>query len=281
VALALATTACGAAPEVAADGAADGAAIEAPSALVPTYDVQDADTEGVGAAPADPETDAEAPTEPGASAATEVTPIDAGAEPATDQRAGDGAPTTASTDAPADTEEPGTGAEGPDGPSTVTSTVDDPRGDTTKTLLGSAPAWADLVAGSVTRVGTGDVTITVELAAPPSSPSRGTTMNVAAFHDLTGDGHVDLEIWANWSDAGWYPSWRDNREGRAAFGAETGITVQTRDATLALVVPAERFGAHDRWRWSLGLEWGRYESLGTAAAAHDLAPDEGAVHHGP
>jgi hypothetical protein len=172
-------------------------------------------------------------------------------------------------------------AAAPDAPTTGTSAVTDPRGDTTKTLLGSAPAWADLVGGRVTRTGAGDVTITIELAVPPSPPQRGTTMNVAAFHDLTGDGLVDLEVWANWSDAGWYPSWRDNREGRAAYGADTGIAVRAHRATLELVVPAERFGEDDRWRWSLGLEWGRYGSLGSAAAAHDLAPDEGPVAHGP
>jgi hypothetical protein len=147
--------------------------------------------------------------------------------------------------------------------------------------VADAAAWADLVAGTVARTGTGDVTVTAEFAAPPSSPQRGTTMNVASFHDLTGDGHVDLEFWANWSDAGWFPSWRDNRAGRAAYGRDTGISVRAQDATLELTIPAERFGTQDRWRWSLGLEWGRHEWLGTAAAAHDLAPDEGAVAHAP
>jgi hypothetical protein len=273
VALLLLTASCAAEAE---------AELGASSKLVPTYDAKGSAPDVTDAETAAAETEAVA-QEPAASAAT-AAPTEGPAAPASDATAHDGAPSTTTAGASADdadTEEPGTRTEEPDAPSSVTSTVTDPRGDTTRTLLGSAPAWADLVAGSVGRTGTGDVTITLELAAPPSSPQRGTTMNVAAFHDLTGDGHVDLEVWANWSDAGWFPSWRDNREGRAAYGADTGIAVQMRDATLELVVPAERFGEHERWRWSLGLEWGRYESLGTAAAAHDLAPDEGAVAHDP
>jgi hypothetical protein len=166
-------------------------------------------------------------------------------------------------------------------PEVVRSSVTDPQGDTTSPLLGSAPEWADLVGGSVERTGTGEVTFALVLAAEPEPPREGTTMNVAAFHDLTGDGDIDLEVWANWSADGWFPSWRDNLEGGAAYGDDTGIEVRAEGPELHLVVPAERFGDTTSWRWSIGLEWGRYEWLGTDAAAHDLAPDEGHVDHGP
>ena len=166
-------------------------------------------------------------------------------------------------------------------PEVVRSSVTDPRGDTTSPLLGSAPEWADLVGGSVERAGTGDVTLTLVLAAEPEPPREGTTMNVAAFHDLTGDGNIDLEVWGNWSADGWFPSWRDNLEGTAAFGDDTGIEVHADGPELQLVVPAGRFDDTTSWRWSMGLEWGRYEWLGSPAAAHDLAPDEGHVDHGP
>ena len=178
------------------------------------------------------------------------------------------------------TEEP-TDEEAATSPEVLRSSVTDPRGDTTSPLLGSAPEWADLVGGSVERTGTGDVTLTMVLATEPEPPHEGTTMNVAAFQDLTGDGQIDLEVWANWSADGWFPSWRDNLDGAAAYGDDTGIEVRADGPELTLVVPAERFGDTDSWRWSLGLEWGRYEWLGTSAAAHDLAPDEGHVDHGP
>ncbi len=162
----------------------------------------------------------------------------------------------------------------------VHSGTTDPRGDTTAPLLGSAPDWADLVAGSVRRAGNGDVTITIEFAEPPEQPRSGTTANVASFHDLTGDGRIDLEIWLNHSEQGWFPSWRDHREAQAAFGEDAGLHIDTDDARLEIVVPAEHFGEAVAWRWSMGLEWGRHEWLGTSAAAHDLAPDEGFVTHG-
>jgi hypothetical protein len=278
VALALVAVACGPAGDV--------PAAHDRSPLVPTLDPTVADLDVADAVPAvpSPMPDEPTPADHDEVAAPDASPDD-GAVLATEEPGRDQAdPRNPAPDTPTvDTAEAGQGpsSDGPAEARTVTSSVTDPRGDTTKTLLGAAPAWADLVAGTVTRTGAGDVTLTVELAAPPSSPQRGTTMNIASFHDLTGDGHVDLEVWANWSDAGWFPSWRDNRVGRAAYGRDTSISVRARDATLELIIPAERFGEQDRWRWSLGLEWGRHEWLGTAAAAHDLAPDDGAVAHTP
>lgn len=203
-----------------------------------------------------------------------------GAPAVTTEEADEAAERTAEDErAPGRTEQ---AAQGEDtSPEVVRSAVTDRQGDTTSPLLGSAPEWADLVGGSVERTGTGDITLTLVLAAEPEPPREGTTMNVAAFHDLTGDGDIDLEVWANWSADGWFPSWRDNLDGGAAYGDDTGIGVRADGPELHLVVPAERFGDTTSWRWSMGLEWGRYAWLGTEAAAHDLAPDEGHVDHGP
>lgn len=214
------------------------------------------------------------PTEPDG-AATREQP-----EPSHDEEAADAAdesegpreadePDGADTDAAESVEE-----------QTVTSMVTDPRGDTTSPLLGSAPDWADLSAGEVERTDTGDVSLTIELVETPGEPEAGTTMNVASFHDLTGDGDIDLEVWLNHSREGWFPSWRDNRAGEAAFGDDTGLAVEVTGPTIEVVVPGDLVGRPTSWRWSLGLEWGRYEWLGSDDAAHDLAPDEGAVPHG-
>jgi hypothetical protein len=190
---------------------------------------------------------------------------------------------------PAAVDEPAAAAPPPDEPSSTattpppattpptTSAVTDPAGDTSPPALGRAPTFADLVAGEVHSTAA-EVVVTFEFAAPPQD-ERDTTLNVASFHDLTGDGQVDLEVWANHSEDGWYPSWRDNREGRAAFGPDSGVVARADGARLTLTVPAARFGGTTRWRWALGLEWGRYEWLGTAAAAHDAAPDTGLVEH--
>lgn len=159
----------------------------------------------------------------------------------------------------------------------TTSSVTDPAGDTSRPVLGRAPAAADLLGGAV-RTTDGGFSVTFELAAAPES-DRDTTLNLASFHDLTGDGRVDLEVWANHSEAGWFPSWRDNREGRAAYGRRSGLGVEADGRRLTLTVPASLLGGATSWRWALALEWGRYEWLGTEAAARDQAPDQGAVDH--
>ena len=255
----------------------DGQDAEA-SALVPTFEPAEEEPEE---APdtRDDEVDDTPPDETGTDDEPAAGEPD-GAPSATEDEADDGAqPTAEDEDVPEPTEPAGDEADS--SPEVVRSSVTDPQGDTTSPLLGSAPEWADLVGGSVERTGTGDVTLTLVLAAEPEPPSDGTTMNVAAFHDLTGDGNIDLEVWANWSADGWFPSWRDNLDGAAAYGDDTGIEVRADGPELHLVVSAERFADTTAWRWSMGLEWGRYEWLGTDAAAHDLAPDEGHVEHGP
>ncbi len=249
------------------------------SALVPTFEPEPADegpeeatdtSDGdVGDAPAD---------EPGTDDAPGA--VGDGGAPAPTDEADAPVEETAEREPGEEQAEQATDVE-TDQPVTVRSSVTDPRGDTTSPLLGSAPEWADLVGGSVERTGTGDVTLTVVLAEEPEPPSDGTTMNVAAFHDLTGDGHIDLEVWANWSADGWFPSWRDNLDGAVAYGDDSGVEVRANGPELQLVVPAGRFGDTESWRWSMGLEWGRYEWLGTSSAAHDLAPDEGHVPHHP
>lgn len=244
------------------------------SPLVPSYapeseaeddgDADGAASRGVEQAPrAEPEEDRDAPGSTGS-----TPPDDEAAAPA------DGS----DDQAPANTDDAGAHTEA-SAAATVTSQVSDPTGDTTSPLLGSAPDEADLIAGTVERTGRGEVTVIIELAEAPEPPDDGTTMNVASFHDLTGDGEIDLELWLNHSEQGWFPSWRDNRAGEAAYGDESGLTLEVEGASLELTVPAERVGEVTTWRWSLGLEWGRYEWLGTDAAAHDLAPDEGFVPH--
>lgn len=255
------------------DDPGDEQAVPDSSHLVPSFppddDTDAAESAEDGGPPEGPE-----PTEPDGTATREQP------EPSGDGEAADAADQSQD---PREADEPdGAGADSAESveEQAVTSMVTDPRDDTTSPLLGGAPDWADLLAGEVERTDAGDVTLTIELAESPEEPEAGTTMNVASFHDLTGDGDVDLEVWLNHSRQGWFPSWRDNRAGEAAFGDDTGLAVEVTGPTIEVVVPGDLVGRPTSWRWSLGLEWGRYESLGSDDAAHDLAPDEGAVPHG-
>jgi hypothetical protein len=246
----------------------EAAARSIPAPVAPTFEpAPDATTDEASDAP--PEVPAEVPADDAVDAAPAPAPT--GPDPA-----------AAPPDRPAEerpSPDPTSSPRRPEAVPATTSSVIDPRGDTSQPVLGRAPAAADLIHGRV-RSGDADVIISIELGAPPEA-DRSTTLNVASFHDLTGDGAVDLEVWANHSEAGWFPSWRDNRAGRAAYGRTSGITVAADGATVTLTVPADRFGDATSWRWALGLEWGRYEWLGTQAAARDAAPDEGYVTHGP
>lgn len=269
LAMALAMTAC-------ASDRGDEGALPENSHLVPSFPPEDENGEHEDA---DTGTD----IDEGAESGDEPAGTDSGPEearPTETEASAEGEDSGREPDARPNPEAPPEPESGATPQGATRSAVSDPRGDTSSPLLGSAPDWADLVAGSVARADDGDVTLVVEFAEPPERPREGTTANVASFHDLTGDGRMDLEIWLNFSEQGWFPSWRDNREGEAAFGEDADLAIDVDGSRLEVLVPAERFGQARSWRWSLGLEWGRYEWLGTSAAAHDLAPDEGFVEHG-
>lgn len=169
---------------------------------------------------------------------------------------------------------------GPD-PAVVASTTTDPAGDVYSPPLSSPPDWTDLRAGRV-EAGPGDVVVTVGVAAPlpQRQPDPDTTMNAALFADLDGDGRIDLEVWANLADDGWYPAYRRNDTGTAHFGPDSGITARPEGDQLHLTLPPELFDGARRYRWSLATQWGPYATLGTSTAAHDQAPDRGPVTHG-
>jgi hypothetical protein len=110
---------------------------------------------------------------------------------------------------------------------------------------------------------------------PATAPDGDHTMNVASFYDVDGDGQVDFEVWANLADTGWGPAWFDDRgKGKARFGDRSGVTVTVEGDELVLGFATGLVGDAERFRWSLASEWGRYEVLGTLAAARDDAPDD-------
>ena len=181
-----------------------------------------------------------------------------------------------STDAPTEEATPDPSPPGPatSPPATRSSAIDDPRGDVTSTPLEEPPPYADLLGARVELSGSSfEVTVTLGDQVPEQQPDPDHTMNVAWFADLDGDGVVDHEIWLNLADSGWFPGHRDNRQREARFGDETGIDVSTDGRDLVFRFSEDLLGA-DSFRWATASEWGRYEVLGTDAAARDSAPDD-------
>jgi len=213
-------------------------------------------------------------------------PAPAALEPSFDP-AGGSAGVTASTVAPSldstPTTAPGTGGAPAAGAGGGTATpavhvdrasIGDPAGDATPALADRAPAWADVTGAVLERSGD-QLRLQVAFAAPvPDRSADGDhTMNVAAFVDVDGDGEIDYEVWGNLADTGWGSAWYDDTSGAARFGEDSGVAASVEQGSLVLRFPATHVGGAASFRWSVATEWGRYEAIGTVAAARDDAPD--------
>jgi hypothetical protein len=162
-------------------------------------------------------------------------------------------------------------------PPPLRSRITDPRGDTESLRLGSPPRHADLVGGTLVRDDRGyRLTIEFDGGVPEQARDGDHTMNVASFFDITGDGHVDVEVWANLADGGWDSARYDNRSGAAAFSDEDDVTVSVIGDGLVLGFPLEILDGAERFRWAVASEWGRYDQLGTPMSVRDEMPDGGA-----
>ena len=241
---------------VPAEDAASDASTPAPGTETPP------DTDGATSPPATPVPAA------GAEEA-EDTPVTSPDDPAQDD--------SGATDDPGDPSPP---APTPPDPAPSTSSVDDAAGDVTASLLDDPPDHADLRAARVTLQGDAfEVVVTLGGEVPQRQSDPDRTMNVAWFADVDGDGVVDHEVWLNLADDGWFPGHRDNQRQQASFGSGTGIEVEVRDRDLVVRFGRDLLGT-DAFRWAVASEWGRYETLGTEAAARDSAPeDHASVNH--
>jgi hypothetical protein len=116
------------------------------------------------------------------------------------------------------------------------------------------------------RLGGGD--------APERTSDDEHTMNIASFYDLDGDGGIDTEVWLNVASTGWGATWFDNVGDGGGFQDGSGVIVTTEGAEVVARFPLSHLGGASRFRYSLASEWGRYETIGTVAAARDDAPDD-------
>lgn len=264
VSLVLALTMASCLAPGARDDAEELAAQSRMSDIVPSFaPAQDAST----AAPSGPSPTAPAADDP-PPGDTAASPHDAEPDTASD---GDGSEAAPQTPNPVASTPAGTGT---DPTVTRSSAVDDAEGDVTATVLEEAPPYADLLAARVELGDLGyEIEITLAADVPEQQPDPDRTMNVAWFADVDGDGVVDHELWLNLADDGWFPGHRDNQRREARFGQETGIEVEVDGQSLVLRFAEDLLGA-ERFRWAVGSEWGRYEVLGTDAAARDSAPED-------
>jgi hypothetical protein len=161
----------------------------------------------------------------------------------------------------------------PAGPTAVT--IEDRQFDTTPSVLDPAPAWADLVGASLTRTAGGfELRIRSRGGAPATSGDDDHTMNVASFYDVDGDGSIDYEIWLNVASGGWGASYFDDTGGgHGGYQERSGVTVAPEGTDLVARFPLTHLAGATHFRWSLASEWGRYEVIGTDAAARDDLPD--------
>jgi hypothetical protein len=150
---------------------------------------------------------------------------------------------------------------------------DDPVGDATAGVgLGAPSPWTDLAGGSLERQGNAFRLIVRLGGAPPARSDGRTTMNIASYFDVDGDGAVDFEIWANLGPNGWAPVWYDD-EGHAAAGDRSNVTIKVTGTEVRLLFPDVMIDAPARLRFSLASEYGSLAALGTDAARRDDAPD--------
>ncbi len=203
-------------------------------------------------------------------------------------RARSGSPTAAGTSTPEHTTpQAGTtrqpdanaaalGTRPPRTPTRTTATTEDTTGDVEWTLQ-RPPEYTDIAAAMLIRASDG-YTLRVRFAAevPQRQQDDNHTMNVASFFDVTGDGEIDYEIWANLADNGWGPSYRDRRSSEARFMADSDVQVAAQDRSLVFRFPLRHLDDARTFQWATASEWGSYETIATAAAARDYAPDTGA-----
>ena len=205
------------------------------------------------------------PTYPSETSTTAATPSSATPSTAPGP-SGTGAVTTGAGGA-------GTPAAGGGAAVPTSSSFTDPTGDLTVSV-DRPPRYADLAGATLSRSAAG-FELRVRLAdKAPASGTKERTMNVASFYDVSGDGTIDYEVWLNLAAHGWGGAYFDRTRPRGnRFGDQAGVTIEVVGNEVVARFPLAHLGGAERFRWSVASEWGRYEVIGTAAAARDDAPD--------
>lgn len=155
--------------------------------------------------------------------------------------------------------------------------VDDPDDDAVGGVEDDPPPWTDLAGVTLVRQGNA-YALRVQLAGgdAPETSDGESTMNIASFHDVDGDGGVDHEIWANLGPEGWGGAWFDD-EGNAAFGEDSNVSVEVDGDEVVILFPDVMLDQPDRFRFSVASEYGDMGVLGSSFARRDDVPNDDEV----
>ncbi len=151
--------------------------------------------------------------------------------------------------------------------------VDDPDDDAVGGVDPDPPAWTDLAGVELVRQGNA-YALRVQLAggeAPKASDGQS-TMNIASFYDVDGDGSVDYEVWANLGPDGWGGSWFDD-QGHGSFGEDSNVSIEIDGDAVAILFPDVMLGQAERFRFSVASEYGELSALGSGFTRRDDVPD--------
>lgn len=198
-------------------------------------------------------------------------------EPPSSAPSGTG-PTPASTSSPTAASSPAAesspGSTAAASPRAVRGQLDDATGDLQGLEGGRAPPHADL-RRVVLEQGPSTGTITIAFAGPAPEAAEGDhILNVATYHDVTGDGRVDYEIWASLTSDGWGTAWYDLREGTARYAADDDVEVAVVDGDVVLTFPAGHLDHARSGQWLASSEWGTSVTISSGTSATDDAPDD-------
>lgn len=159
-------------------------------------------------------------------------------------------------------------------PRPVRGVLFDGTGDMEGLQAGQAPDHADLRELTL-HMGAEEGRITLAFAAPaPEAADGDQILNVATYHDVSGDGNVDYEIWASLTSEGWGTSWYDLRAGTARFAAEDEVDVEVVDGVVVLTFPPSHLDDARSGRWLASSEWGTALTMSSGTSATDDAPDD-------
>lgn len=159
-------------------------------------------------------------------------------------------------------------------PAPLIGTIPDNSGDLRGLSASQAPDHADLTQAVLVRRGDRG-TIRITFAAP--APERGDgdeILNVATYHDVTGDGRIDHEIWASLTADGWGTSWHDLRTGESRYAADDDVEVAIEQGELVLTFPFSALADATTSRWMVATQWGTGTTLMAGDGVRDDAPDD-------
>lgn len=203
-----------------------------------------------------------------AGGSTTTTTADEGST-TTEAAAGSGSSTTTAAG-----EEPVTTTSSTTSPPQERVSVDDPDDDAVGGLDDDPPAWTDLAGVTLVRQGNA-YALRVQLAGgdAPETSDGESTMNIASFYDVDGDGDIDYEVWANLGPEGWGGSWFDD-QGNGAFGEDSNVSIEVDGDEVVILFPDVMLDVPDQFRFSVASEYGGMDVLGSSFARRDDVPDD-------